>query len=342
MIRIVGFCFSLILLLWLVEPIISHPNYLELFKEDPFRRADVDGCDTCHVSPNGGGPRNEHGSAFEAADHIITPMLRANFPDRYEFATAELKGQMSGGKILHLSDPTGQYVVLQSEDTYDATVPGGYAQDFRLIDLENLSIEGGGNDVIEVAPPSNSMSFFLTSEGPGNGARLGGLAGADRYCQSLAETVDAGGDVTWRAYLSTSFAGEAAVNAGDRIGTGPWHNAKGIMIAKGVADLHSQNRLSKEMAINERGEQISGRGDDPNRHDILTGSQPDGTAAVDQNCDNWTSNSEGTAIVGHHDREGRGETGPSWNAAHPSRGCSQENLRGSGGDGLFYCFALSQ
>jgi len=187
------------------------------------------------------------------------------------------------------------------------------------------------------------MSFFITSVGPGNGADLGGLAGADQHCQQLAAAAGAG-DRTWRAYLSTSAAdGEAAVNARDRIGQGPWYNAEGVMIAESVDDLHSDNNnLTKETQLNESGAIVNGRGDDPNRHDILTGSQLDGTAfpgTEDHTCQNWTSSGEGSAQVGHHDRDGGGDNPTSWNSAHGSQGCSQEALRGSGGDGLFYCFA---
>lgn len=189
------------------------------------------------------------------------------------------------------------------------------------------------------------MSFFLTSEGPGRGADLGGLAGADRHCTMLATRVGAG-NRTWMAYLSAAaVGGQRAVNARDRIGTGPWVNAKGVQVAKGVADLHGEgNNLTKETALNERGEVVNGRGDSPNRHDVLTGSQLDGTLAVgtgDTTCSNWTSSGEGSAWVGHHDRQGGGQNPTSWNSAHASRGCSQENLRGTGGDGLFYCFALN-
>jgi hypothetical protein len=193
-------------------------------------------------------------------------------------------------------------------------------------------------------PPETGLSFFLTSAGPGNGADLDGLAGADRHCQTLAAAVGAG-NRTWRAYLSTSAAGgQAAVHARDRIGTGPWYNAAGVVVARDVADLHGEtNNLTKQTVLNERGEVVNGRGDTPNRHDILTGSQPDGTAftgSTDLTCGNWTSsNADGSAQVGHHDRQGGGERPTSWNSAHPSRGCSQENLRGTGGDGLFYCFA---
>jgi hypothetical protein len=194
------------------------------------------------------------------------------------------------------------------------------------------------------APEASGMSFFITSTGPGNGANLGGLAGADQHCQRLATAVGAAAR-TWRAYLSTSaFGDQAAVNARDRIGRGPWYNAHGTLVAQNVADLHGEsNRLGKETSLNERGEVVSGRGDTPNRHDILAGSQLDGTAFsgdADQTCRNWTSGGEGSAQVGHHDRQGGGANPTSWNSAHASRGCSQENLRGTGGDGLFYCFAL--
>jgi hypothetical protein len=185
---------------------------------------------------------------------------------------------------------------------------------------------------------AENMSFFITSAGPGNGANLGGLAGADAHCQKLATAVGRGSR-TWRAYLSTS--GSGGVNAKDRIGTGPWHNSKGVAVAQNVADLHSdKNNLTKQTSINEKGEVVNGRGDTPNRHDILTGSNGDGTAS-EHTCANWTSGGEGSAIVGHHDRVGGGDNPTSWNSSHGSRGCSQENLRGTGGDGLFYCFATN-
>jgi hypothetical protein len=187
----------------------------------------------------------------------------------------------------------------------------------------------------------NSMSFFITSKGSGDGAKLGGLAGADRHCQSLAEAAGSRGK-TWHAYLSTSGAG--SVNARDRIGKGPWYNAKGVQVAASVADLHSDNnKLSKENSITEKGAVVNGRGDTPNMHDILTGTQADGSAfpaGEDHTCANWTSNGEGSANLGHHDRQGGGPVPTSWNASHGSRGCSQANLQGTGGDGLFYCFAI--
>lgn len=184
------------------------------------------------------------------------------------------------------------------------------------------------------------MTFFLTSRGPGDGANLGGLAGADAHCAMLAEEADAAAGLAWRAYLSA-----AGTDARDRIGNGPWHNANGVMVANGVADLHSdQNRLSKENSVSERGEVISGRGDEVNRHDIITGTAEDGTAFTadgDTTCSDWTSNSaDGSARVGHHDRVGGGPNPTSWNSSHDSRGCGQEDLRGTGGDGLFYCFAM--
>lgn len=182
---------------------------------------------------------------------------------------------------------------------------------------------------------SGQMSFFVTSVGLGDGANLGGLDGADRHCQRLAEAAGVTGR-TWRAYLSTQAAGtQAAVNARDRIGSGPWYNAKGVKVAESVRDLHSdRNNLTKETALTEKGEVVKGRGDTPNTHDILTGSQLDGTAfppGTDKTCSNWTSNGAGSAQVGHHDRQGGGENPTSWNSAHGTRGCSQDNLRASGG-----------
>ena len=191
--------------------------------------------------------------------------------------------------------------------------------------------------------PENKLGFFITSTGSGDGANLGGLAGADRICQARAEAVGAGSR-RWRAYLSASARpGSPAVNARDRIGSGPWYNAKGVPVAMSVADLHSaDNHINKQDALTETGALVNGRGDTPNTHDILTGSQADGTAfagEADRTCANWTSNGEGSAQVGHHDRQGGGPDPTSWNSAHPSRGCSQANLQASGGNGLFYCFA---
>ncbi|MEX2401623.1 MAG: hypothetical protein WD423_12690 [Rhodothermales bacterium] len=205
---------------------------------------------------------------------------------------------------------------------------------------------GGGGSADTAGSDSSmehEMGFFITSAGPGDGANLGGLAGADQHCQVLAEEADAG-DRAWRAYLSTQGTDDAdAVDARDRIGSGPWYNAEGVLAAENVEHLHSDdNNLSKEVSLDENGNVVNGRGDDPNRHDILTGSQLDGTAFPqdeDLTCQNWTSNGEGSAQVGHHDRTGGGANPTSWNSAHASSGCSQSDLQGTGGDGLFYCFA---
>lgn len=198
----------------------------------------------------------------------------------------------------------------------------------------------------QAASPSPDMSFFVTSAGLGKGADLGGLAGADRHCQQLAAAAGAG-KKQWRAYLSTTAGdGEKAVNARDRIGKGPWYNFEGRLIARNVDELHTLNGINRMTALTEKGTKVNGRADSPNMHDILTGSTPDGKVAVgdkDTTCGNWTKSGDGSAIVGHHDRWGLRDDEParSWNASHPSRGCSQDNLRASGGAGMFYCFAAN-
>jgi len=205
--------------------------------------------------------------------------------------------------------------------------------------LAGLGVFGGAQ------PFAGDMSFFVGSSGSGKGADLGGLEGADRICRTLAEAVGAGGR-TWRAYLSTQSPG--AVNARDRIGSGPWVNAKGVVIAKNPDELHGTNNLTKQTALTEKGEVVNGRGDTPNTHDILTGSKPDGTAFgedADRTCANWTSSGKGAAMLGHSDRTGLDESAPakSWNSSHPSRGpgggCTQDDLKTTGGKGLLYCFA---
>ena len=205
----------------------------------------------------------------------------------------------------------------------------------------SLAITGIGSQAQQA-----DMSFFVTSAPIGSGGNLGGLAGADKHCQSLAAAAGAGGK-SWKAYLSTQ--GQGAVNAKDRIGNGPWKNAKGVVIAKDVAELHGTNNITKQTALTEKGDADNGRGDSPNMHDILTGSQPDGTAFAagdDRTCKNWTSTT-GAGMVGHHDRAGLDDSAPakSWNSSHPSRGpgggCSQDDLKGNGGNGLLYCFATN-
>ena len=188
---------------------------------------------------------------------------------------------------------------------------------------------------------SKEMSFFVTSAGPGKGADLGGLKGADQHCQTLAKAAGAG-NKTWRAYLSES----PSTNARDRIGKGPWSNAKGVVVAKNLDDLHKSPNITKETALTEKGGVVNGRGDSPNMHDILTGSTPEGRAFPadkDMTCGNWSKSGEGSAVVGHHDRMGLNDSAEakSWNSSHPSRGCSQDALRGTGGNGFFYCFAAN-
>jgi hypothetical protein len=211
----------------------------------------------------------------------------------------------------------------------------------RVASIALLALGGSG----ALAQPSG-MTFFITSTGSGKGADFGGLSGADKHCQTLATAAGAG-NATWHAYLSQSPAqGAPAVNAKDRIGNGPWQNAKGVVIAKDVAELHGNNNLNKQTALTEKGEVVNGRGDTPNKHDILTGSTPQGTAftgSEDKTCGNWTKSGEGSAIVGHHDRNG---TNPdpvanvSWNSSHPTAGCSDDLLKKTGSAGLLYCFAV--
>ena len=213
-----------------------------------------------------------------------------------------------------------------------------------------LALVAGCGAMRSSNPAGSPMGFFITSTNPGKGGDLGGLAGADRFCQSLAASAGAG-NRTWRAYLSTAaMSGQPAVNARDRIGSGPWANAKGVVVATSVADLHSANaKVGKETSLTEKGEVVSGFGDPVNRHDILTGSRPDGTVAVpepgkDTTCGNWTRSEGGSAIVGHHDHKGTNPdpvANASWNSSHGTRGCSLDQLKMSGSAGLLYCFATN-
>jgi hypothetical protein len=204
-----------------------------------------------------------------------------------------------------------------------------------LLAMAVLALQGGS----VLAQNKTPLGFFITSVGSGNGGNLG--SGADAHCQKLAAAVGAG-DRTWRAYLSGTENGKP-VNARDRIGSGPWYNAKGVLIASNLDELHSEAaKTGKENSLTEKGDVVPGRGDKPNQHDILTGSNMDGTAVTDgedRTCHNWKSGDTGSAMVGHHDRTGGGANPTSWNSAHPSKGCSQEALIGTGGNGYFYCFA---
>jgi len=208
------------------------------------------------------------------------------------------------------------------------------------------TLADASTEAVEAVPPgaqASGMSFFITSSGAGNGADLGGLAGADARCEMLARAVGSEGK-TWRAYLSVQAAdGQRSVNARDRIGRGPWRNVEGVVVATDVDNLHGDNNMTKQTVLTESGAMVRARGETPNRHDILTGAQVDGTLLADgedHTCSNWTSGADGSALVGHFDRTGGGGNPTSWNSAHGSRGCSQENLQATGGDGLFYCFAI--
>ena len=224
----------------------------------------------------------------------------------------------------------------------------------RLIAIASLAFatnafaQAGGAPPAQPQQPQQPMSFFVTSVGKGDGANLGGIDGADAHCQALARAAGSAATKVWHAYLSVAAsANQPPVNARDRIGSGPWYNAKGALIAWNVADLHGdvqrdRNSINKEFALTEKGMPVNGRGDTPSTHDILTGSDSFGRvvlgAAANTTCNNWTSNSTGSAMLGHHDRSGGGNS--SWNAAHASRSCSQQDLVATGGAGLFYCFAI--
>jgi hypothetical protein len=222
---------------------------------------------------------------------------------------------------------------------------------FQIVSRACLAIATASIITTSAHAQGAGTTFFVTGTAIGNGGNLGGLAGADNYCQTLAQAAGAGAK-TWRAYLSTQAAdGKPAENARDRIGKGPWQNAKGVVVAKDATELHgANNNLTKQTALSEKGDVINGRGDTPNRHDVLTGSQPDGTAFAagdDRTCKNWTSSTQGAAMVGHSDRIGLrdDDASKSWNSSHPSRGpdggCSQADLKSTGGDALFYCFAAN-
>lgn len=294
---------AIIVGLGMTAPISARPEYLVKFQADAFRRPEVDGCVTCHVNPAGGGARNDFGAAFQAASHEITPLLRAAFPQQFKFETARLPD----GSAFLLSDPQSKFVVFERSNQR------------VLVNVAEVTAP-------KTAPlplPENRMGFFVTSDGVAQGGKLGGLAGADRHCQDLAKAAGAG-DRTWRAYLSTSFQGSPAVNAGDRIGGGAWYNARGILVARGPIDLHASGRVRPEVALTEKGESL-GDGDVA----VFTGTLPNGAAAVGQNCDNWTSAGEDDALAG--------DPAHSWNSGRVV-GCGTDSAAGRAPVRL-YCFA---
>ena len=255
---------------------------------------------------------------------------------------------MDGYAVVVMAGANGSFVVESGTALKTTNGDRMRAQALFMIAgaalLTFAPLEAADRDAVPMDAIAEPMSFFITNAGPGNGADLGGIEGADRHCKVLAEASGSTGR-TWRAYLSTlGRNGKSAENARDRIGTGPWHNAKGVLVASNVEELHGDNNfLGKENSLSEKGVMVNARGDTPNMHDILTGSMPDGRVSsdtTDTTCDNWTSSSAtGSALVGHHDKQGGGVRPTSWNSAHPSRGCGQANLQATGGNGLFYCFA---
>jgi hypothetical protein len=252
----------------------ARPPFLAMLQADPMRRPEVDGCGTCHVNPNGGGARNEFGTAYERANDTITPLLRASHPQVFKFESAALPD----GSKFHFSDPASKFAVYE---------------------------KNGSRVLVDVPPAANRMTFFVTSTGVASGGKLGGLAGADKVCQDLAKAAGAD-DRTWRAYLSTSFQDQPAVNAGDRIGSGPWYDAKGVIVARGPVDLHQKGHVKPEVLRTERGDPVVGGGASTVR--VFTGTNADGTAAAGKTCGNWTA-AEGEALAG--------DPGSSWNAASP-------------------------
>jgi hypothetical protein len=285
-----------------VRPALARPELLVRFQADPMRKAGVDGCGACHVKPEGGGARNDFGSAYDAATREITPLLRANFPSHFTFTSATLPD----GSVFHFSDPQSRVAVFERD------------KQKTVVNLAELTAP----KVAPLPPPANRMTFFVTSQGVPQGGHLGGVAGADRQCQTLAKAA-AADDRTWRAYLSTSFKGVPAANAGDRIGSGPWYNAKGVLVARGTLDLHAHERLPAELLLTEKGEPVDAAAT------ILTGTLPTGLAAPDKTCGNWTSTTGET--VG-------GTPGGPWNSARPAS-CTPQNGPQPTAPRL-YCFAL--
>jgi hypothetical protein len=291
------------------RPVLARPQYLAKFQADPYRRVEVDGCGTCHVNPDGGGARNDFGAAFQASGTDITPLLRAAFPQQFTFDSVKLPD----GVVLHFSDPQGKVVVVEREKQRSA------------VSLAEITAP----KVATLPPAANRMSFFVTSKGFASARSIGGLAGADQQCQALAKAAGAG-DRTWRAYLSTSFKGTPAVNAGDRIGAGPWFNAKGVEVARGAVDLHVNRRIDAAVVLSETGEPFDKlRGTSPSLA-IVTGSNPDGTAAADKNCGNWAMPA-GEAVAG--------DPVASWNSERMIA-CGADGPGTAAADLRLYCFAV--
>ena len=283
------------------RPAAARPDYLARFQANPMRKAGVDGCGACHVKADGGGARNDFGAAFDAAAREITPLLRANFPSHFTFTSATLPD----GSVFHFSDPQSRIAIFERDKQKTA------------LNLAEITAPKAA----PLPAPANQMSFFVSSEGVPQGGHLGGLAGADRQCQTLAKAAGAA-DRTWRAYLSTSFKGAPAANAGDRIGAGPWYNAKGVLVARGPTDLHKRGALDPVLALTEKGDTVA------TSVNVLTGTLADGTAAVDKTCNNWTDTSGEAAAGG---------VGPAWNTARTA------TCAGNGPPDArprLYCFAL--
>lgn len=279
-------------------PLAARPDYMVKFQADPMRRASVNGCGTCHVKPDGGGARNDFGAAFDAANRDITPLLRASFPQQFDVAAAKLPD----GTTFYMADPASRVVVMERE------------KQKVVVSVAELAAP----KTAPLPPASNRMTFFVSSRGVAKGGHLGGLAGADRLCQDLAKAAGAG-DRTWRAYLSTGFKGAASVNAGDRIGGGPWHNAKGELVARGPLDLHQRGTLPAGVFLTESGQPVA------DGTPVLTGTAATGLASVDKTCGNWTSERDGEAAIGR--------VGAAWNA-----GASLSCAAAAEGPRL-YCFA---
>ncbi len=293
-----GAAWILTLALGAVQPATARPEYLVKFQADPLRRADVEGCGTCHVKAAGGGARNDFGAAFDAANRDITPLLRATFPSHFTVTTAALPD----GTTFYMADPQSRVVVVERQNQKVAV---------NVAELVTPK-------TAPLPPAQNRMTFFVSSEGVGHGGHLGGLAGADRHCQTLAKAAGAG-DRTWRAYLSTGFQGKPAVNAGDRIGSGPWYNAAGTLVARGAVDLHT-TQLPPAVFLTEKGAPAAAV------QPVLTGTLTNGAAAADKTCNAWTNNADGETVAG--------DPSGAWNSARPASCAAAQP------PAHLYCFAI--